>query len=83
MYNALGGSLDAVKTLVEEGADINQTDRGITALVGALAVGRLDVIEFLVTQGADINYISPTGDTALFAAAEAGKLAAIEFLLER
>jgi ankyrin repeat protein len=49
-------TLDAVKLLLDLGADANAQDTldGRTALMGAAHKGRNDVIELLIQRGADL-----------------------------
>lgn len=50
------GSVDAVKVLVENGADIHhKNSSGNTALHKACEKDQFDVIKYLISQGADIN----------------------------
>ncbi|HLD61037.1 MAG TPA: ankyrin repeat domain-containing protein [Patescibacteria group bacterium] len=50
------GDLEAVKTALAEGADINAKDTdNYTALNKAADEGNFDIVEFLVENGADIN----------------------------
>ena len=79
------GTLDAVVSLLEAGADPNATDSaGMTPLLWAMGEGRnnllmgfgkqghMDVVKALLSAGADPNAASPEGTTALMWAAEAG-----------
>ena len=67
------GAEDAVKILVEAGADVNATNEAdFTALHGAAFRGLNEVIEFLVAHGADINARDYRGRTA-FRIAEGAK----------
>jgi len=50
------GQADAIKFLVERGADVqSRTPNGLTALHGAAAKGQRDVLELLVQLGADVG----------------------------
>ncbi|AXH62617.1 MULTISPECIES: ankyrin repeat domain-containing protein [Providencia] len=50
------GNLQSVKSLVEQGVDIEQRDsRQRTALMGATHENHLEVARFLIEQGADVN----------------------------
>ena len=57
MAAARTGSLDAVKLLLEVGADVNATDayQQQTALMWAAAEGHADVVKALLAAGADPN----------------------------
>src|SRR4029077_13970364 len=57
-------ALQAVKMLVELGADVNQTnDRGETALHGAAYRGAPSIVEYLVEKGAKLDARSNQGWT--------------------
>ncbi len=59
------GRLDAVRYLLDQGADVNARDeRGRSALTEATFYGNTSVIKELVLRGADINAVSNEG-TAL------------------
>lgn len=59
------GRLDAVRYLLDQGADVNARDeRGRSALAEAAFYGNVSVIKELILRGADINAISDEG-TAL------------------
>ena len=49
------GTLEAVQTLVELGADVNATSRGSTALHIAASAGHVPAMQVLTTAGADVN----------------------------
>src|SRR5437870_4606856 len=59
------GKLEAVRYLLDEGADINAREKlGDTALSEATYYGRLDVVKELLFRGADVNAVGKEG-TAL------------------
>lgn len=59
-------ALEAVKTLVEMGADVNvPTGTGWTALHAAAFGGANSIIEFLVSKGAKVNVQNGCGQTPL------------------
>ena len=63
-----GGSTEAVKLLLDAGANINAPDvRGMTPLMLAIATdhGNQAVIDLLLARGADPNIKSRAGETAL------------------
>jgi len=68
MSAAAAGSLDAMKFLVEQGADVNaQNAFGSTALVwSATEIGK---VRYLVEHGANVNAATKTGRTVAFVAA--------------
>ena len=50
------GNIDAVKTLLEQGVDINSGNEIYqTPLDGAAAAGEVDVVRLLVERGAEVN----------------------------
>ena len=57
MQAAHSGSTDAVRILLENGADPNvkETANGQTALMFAAAADRIDVVKLLLARGADLN----------------------------
>ncbi len=72
------GSIQDLKTYIEEGGDINQTDwEGRTALQMMTAKGNKEAVEHLLSKGADINRIfmfqGRLPKTALDAARETGR----------
>lgn len=74
-FAAREGQLEAVKALLEAGAEVNQISRasdGMTPLVQAIINGRFDVAEVLLKHGADSNIASAfSGVTALWAVLDA------------
>ena len=62
--NALGAWMDAVRFLVELGADVTARDRsGYTALHGAAALGDNEMVEYLVSHGAGVDAIDRRGNS--------------------
>jgi ankyrin repeat protein len=63
------GELDAVKRLVEAGADVNAPSAGdqTSPLLMACINGRFDVGSYLLERGADPNLASAAGATPLYA----------------
>ena len=60
------GNTDAVRTLLENGADPNlkETANGQTALMFAAASDRVDVVKLLMSRGADLHATSRAEDFA-------------------
>lgn len=87
MYRAAGkkDGVDKVRTLLEEGADVNyQSPRDHdTALHRAADKGRLAVVKYLVEIGkADVNIQNKDGETPLHDAADEGYLEIVKYLIE-
>jgi len=79
-----GGDLDAVKTLLEEGADVDVVDdEERSPLLSAARNGHLQLVQLLLEKGADLDKGDGEGDTPLTAAAAAGHVDVVKFLLER
>jgi cell division septation protein DedD len=78
------GKLNAVETLVKDGADIDaHTAAGYTPLHLAALKGHVDVVDFLLKHGAEIDAISADGDTPLHLAAASGNMEVVEHLLDQ
>lgn len=78
------GEVDAVKSLLYKGVDINGMDlNGRTAVMEAAEAGRLEVVKLLIERGANVNLRSRYRRTALMDAARKGHLNVASMLLER
>ena len=78
------GNLEAVKLLLESGANVNAKNcQGQTALMSAAETGRVDALDFLLAQGADIQTEDANGKTALVYAAGRGTLETVHYLLSK
>ncbi len=66
MVAAAAGKVDAVKVLVDAGADVNAKDgvRSQTPVMYAAAANRADVITLLASKGADLKATSKVSDLA-------------------
>jgi ankyrin repeat protein len=66
MFAAHSGNVDAVRILVENGAEPNvkETANGQTALMFAAASDRVDVVKLLIARGADLHITSRIEDFA-------------------
>ncbi|MGL9718324.1 MAG: ankyrin repeat domain-containing protein [Wolbachia sp.] len=61
-----GGKLDAVKSLINKGADVNAKSKfNSTPLHSAVADGKLDIVKYLINRGADVNAKRKGGNTPL------------------
>jgi len=71
LYAARDGRLEAARTLVAAGANLNDTDpNGITPLLMAITNNHMDVARFAIEQGAAVNVVDWFGRTPLWAAVE-------------
>ena len=74
MIAALEANLDEVKRLVEQGADLEETDdTGGTALMWAVQGGDLEIVDFLLERGADVRAAGGRNATALMIAVTSNK----------
>jgi len=82
MAAARGGSLDIVKALLANGADVNKAaNDGVTALYIAAENGHSDVVRALLANGANVNKAANDGATPLYIAAHQGRYNVVELLL--
>lgn len=72
-YAAREGQMDAMRTLVEAGADVNQASGAekMTPMVEAIINGHYDLAKYLLDRGGDPNITSIDGLAALYAAIDA------------
>ncbi len=77
--------LEAVKLLIQAGANPNDRDRfnGMTVLMVVAAHGNLELLKLLIQHGADVNRANKYGETALMYAAWRGYLAVVRELLNQ
>ena len=81
---ALNGSSIRVQKLLDDGANIEQTDRrGVTALIGSAENGHIELVSMLLEAGADVHRKSGLGYTALTFAAFGGYAEIAALLIER
>ena len=77
------GHLALVRYLVEQGADMENTDNHLwTPLIGASDSGHLEVVRYLLEQGANRDKASIGGRTSLHCAAFYGHLETAKLLME-
>jgi ankyrin repeat protein len=71
MLASRAGNVDAVRLLVDHGADLNATEsaQGQTALMFAAAADRADVVKYLVSKGANATLTTKIIDLAALTAA--------------
>ena len=78
------GNLEAVKYLVEKGADINVKDMwGETSLHYACRKGHLEVVKYLVEKGEGIHAKNKYGNIPLYLACQHGHLEVVKYLVEK
>ncbi|WP_375603618.1 ankyrin repeat domain-containing protein [Wolbachia endosymbiont of Anurida maritima] len=76
------GNLEAVKHLIEKGADLNAPDKhGWTPLYYAVYSGNIDVVRFLIDQGADYNITDNEG-TPVYYAFQYGHVRIVKYFVE-
>jgi len=78
---ALNNSVDAVRALLEAGADVNATQHGgYTPLIQAAAAGKKEMVQVLVECGARLDAKCDQGKTALDYARERGHAEIVKLL---
>ena len=87
MFASEQGHLEIVRLLVENGANVNLSDRpgkklGKTPLMCAAQTNQFETVRFLLEQGAAVDAQNKRGQTALFYAVEEEAVEAVEVLLE-
>ena len=78
--------LDTVKTLLQQGADVNtrNPENGLTVLMSAACHGNLEMTKLLLEAGADLfTADSKTGATPLHKACQGGNIDIIKLLLDK
>ena len=66
MWAAIENNADAVRALVNGGADVGlRSQSGFTALLFAVRAGRIEAIHALLESGANVNETMPDGTSAL------------------
>ena len=82
-YAAHSGDESEVRRLLDEGADVNETDdNGNTALMAAARCGQLEILKLLMSGKAKLNLADNNGMTALMAAAQENHIDAVKVLLK-
>ncbi len=77
-------SINLVKSLVENGADVNQPDgNGNTPLFIACKNGNKALAKYLIDNGADVNQPDGNGNTPLFIACDRWYIDLAEYLIDR
>ena len=77
------GSVDAVKLLIAQGADLSATEleSGQTMLMTAAAEAHPSLVQLLIARGADVHARSVVGFTPLIFAIRAGDLKSVKLLM--
>ena len=75
------GDTALIKSLLDEGADINAKDGDFTLLMKAATEGYLKTAKLLIDKGADTNARTNEGSSALIAASMAGYTKIVELLV--
>jgi hypothetical protein len=77
------GDTETVAMLLENGADVNATDKwGRTALLWASHYGYTEIVKMLLKEGADVDASDNNGDMALIGATVYGHTEIVKKLLE-
>ncbi|XP_028407642.1 ankyrin repeat domain-containing protein 45-like [Dendronephthya gigantea] len=80
-FAAILGREDAIRLLIEWGADLNSsTKKGYSVLHRAASWGHLDCVKMLVNLGVDLQVTNVHGERAREAAARYGKQDCVDFL---
>lgn len=81
---ARNDSLDRVKWLIKQGADVNliASDRGYSAIMDAVWRKNHDITKYLIKKGADLNIISSDGQPLMVLAVGNGDVKIVKLLLE-
>ena len=87
-YAAEAGNLEAIKSLIEAGADPQQhgvmKDKQVTLLHCAAANGRLEVMQFLINEcKSDPHAVDSDGATLIHYAAKSGDLEVMKYLITK
>jgi uncharacterized protein len=79
---AAGGNSDAVRQLLDQGADVHASDaNGVTALIAAAYKNHLGVAQLLVEAGADVNVQDRSQQSAFLIATSDGYLELLQLTL--
>mgnify|MGYP001233321995 CR=1 len=74
------GDVEAIKKLIEYGADVNEMSNGMTPLMFAARYNKVEILKFLVSKGAKINEKDSKGFTALKYAEQSNAFDAVQYL---
>lgn len=83
LFAITNGSLEAVNTLLDHGADPNFCESATTfPIIHASALGNPEIVKLLIQKGADVNLQCKDLSTALIAATKQNNEIAVEMLLD-
>ena len=77
------GDVGAITQLLDDGADIDQTNRCATPLFIACQMGQVDAARLLLDQGAEVDRALEDGQTPLIIACKNGHVDAVRLLLDQ
>ena len=84
MSAASNGDINAVKRLLNEGADVNaKNSDNWTALTKAARDGNTEIVKLLIEKGADVHAKAYKGYSALMVAALGGNTEIVKLLIEK
>ncbi len=78
----LGSDLEAIKTAIASGSNLNELDGGMTPLLWAIFRGDIDAVRLLLEKGADPNLRPNPSDSPLWHAEDDFGLKEITDLLK-
>lgn len=76
------GNINAVKILIDHGANLDLESRGKTPLINAVTKRDLMLLHLLIKNGADLDATVKKGNTALIYAVKSGKMDFVRMLVE-
>src|SRR5262249_41693325 len=80
---AYKGRLDAVRLLLDRGADPNLLPLIMTPLIHAAEAGNVEIVSLLLDRGANIDLIVGGFQNALISASQKGRLEVVKLLVAR
>jgi hypothetical protein len=83
-YAVFSNNIDELKIAIQNGADVNYSEHGISLLKRASGGGNLAMVRYLVEHVADVNLRDPyDGGSALMSAAREGHTDIVRYLVEQ
>lgn len=81
------GNLEAVKSIIDSGTDVNTSYKGMTPLGRAVLSQKVEVVKYLVDKGADLNKENPdsgyTGSTPVCLSIYQSNQEILKYLIEK